>query len=76
MERRRPGVPPGDLEKRKFKINTKRRRRDLKRKEIVAIRRAMRGLPPPMPKEAKPVVVGARLKHEPTVDGELYLPRA
>ena len=75
MERRRPAVSPGDLEERKLKITTKRRRRDRNRRRINAIRRAMRGLPPAKPEEAVPVVVGARHKREPTVEGELYLPR-
>jgi len=75
VERRRPAVSPGDLEERKFKITTKRRRRDRNRRRINAIRRAMRGLPPAKPEEAVPVVVGARHKREPTVEGELYLPR-
>jgi len=74
VERRRPAVAPVDLEKRKFKVDTKRSRRDIKRKDIIAIRRARRGLPPSKPKDAKPLAIGTRPKHEPMAVGDAYIP--
>lgn len=75
LEKRRPIVPPRDLKDRKFKARKRHVLTMIKKKELKILRRARRGLPPPVRAKFKPLAVGTRLGEGSTVEGEPYMPR-
>lgn len=75
VEKRRPRVSPRGVEMRKFKATTKRMKPRMKKKDRLAIRRAIRGLPLVVKRRSQAVAIGRQIRDEARLEGELYMPR-
>lgn len=60
---------------RKFKATTKRMKPRMKKKDRLAIRRAIRGLPLVVKRRSQAVAIGRQIRDEARLEGELYMPR-